>query len=421
MGRGLGRIGAAALVGIIGIATLVPIDSGAVAPGHVAVENKRKTVQHLDGGIIRQIYVREGSLVKAGQPLLTLDDTNARLNVSVYQSQYDALRAEQAALEAQLIGSSEITFPPDLLARSGDPIVASIIRSQRAAFAARRNNVLGRQAQLREQLGQLNEEIVGDAAGSNARSEQLVLLDGEIADLEKLFAKGFATKSRLLALKRAAAQLRGERAAIHAESAKLRTKQSEVRIVSLQTERDSAADAANALRTIQSQLAEVQDKLAAAQQVLARTEIRAPVSGSVVGMRPTTIGGVIQSGEPLMDVVPNGGRLVITARVSPRDADRLRVGQPANVRFDASGVRTAPVVEGSLQKFSADALTDSRTGDMFFEAEIAVPEQSARKLPPDLLKPGVPAQILVQTGRRTVLGYLLAPLARARFNAMRER
>jgi HlyD family type I secretion membrane fusion protein len=418
--RRLGRVGVAATALVLGIAAFVPIDSGAMAPGMNQIENKRKTVQHLDGGMIRAIHVKEGSVVKAGQPLITLDDTEARLNVSVYQAQSDALRAEQAALEAQLMGRSEIVFPPELMRRAGDPLVASIIRAQRAAFAARRDNVHGRKAQLGQQIAQLSEQISGDGAGASARSEQLRLLDAEIADTQALFEKGWATKPRLLALQRAAAQIRGERAALHADSAKLRTQQSEVRILSLQADREAAAEAANALRAIQSQLAEVEDKLSAAKQVLARTHVRAPVSGIVVGMRPTTIGGVVQRGEPLMDVVPNAGRLVVVARVTPRDADKLHVGQSASVRFDGSGARNAPVVEGKLQKFSADALTDAQSGDLYFEAEVAVSEEEKRRLHPELLRPGVPATVLIKTGSRTLIGYLTAPIQRAKFRALRE-
>jgi HlyD family type I secretion membrane fusion protein len=409
--RKLGIAGGAALALVLAIGTLVPIQSGALAPGHVSVENKRKTVQHLDGGIIRAIHVKEGGRVQAGDLLITLDAARAQLNVSVYQAQEDALRAEQASLEAQLLGASSITFPADLLKRIGDPHVASIIRSQRAAFAARRDNIGGRQAQLGEQIGMLHEQIGGDQAGSAARSEQLALLDSEIADVEKLVAKGFATKPRLLALKRAA---------LSAEAAKLRTQQSEVRIQSLQVEREVASDAADAMRSIEGQLAEVQEKLAAAKQILERTKIRAPVSGTVVGMRPTTVGGVIQPGEPLMDVVPTAGRLVVSARVAPRDANRLHVGQRADLRFAPSGTRPAIVTDGTLQKFSADALTDPRTGDLYFDAEVIVSEASARKLPPELSKPGVPAEVLIKTGSRTAIGYMLAPISRARFRAMRE-
>ena len=418
--RRLGRIAIVSIAVVLSIATLVPIDSGAMAPGMNQVENKRKTVQHLDGGIIRAIHVREGSVVKAGQPLIILDDTNARLNVSVYQAQFDGLRAEEAALQAQLLGQSAIEFPADLIARENDPVVGSIIRAQRSAFAARRDNVRGRKAQLGEQIGQLDEELSGDSAGSTARDEQIAMLDDEIDGLDVLYKKGFATKSRILALKRAAAQLRGERAGLVADSAKLRTKQSEVRILQLQADQEAQAEAANALRTIQSQLAETEDKLIAAKQVLERTQIRAPVSGTVVGMRPTTVGGVVEHGEPLMDIVPNQGRLVVAARVSPRDADKLHIGQSASVRFDGSGARDAPVVTGTLEKFSADALSDSKTGALYFEAEVAVPEQEKRQLPAELLRPGVPATVLIKTGQRTLLGYLFAPIQRARFRALRE-
>jgi HlyD family secretion protein/epimerase transport system membrane fusion protein len=363
--------------------------------------------------------VREGSVVKAGQSLITLDDTNARTTVSVYQAQSDALRAEQATLEAQLLGKSQIDFPADLLQRVSDPLVASILRSQRAAFNARREDLSGKKAQLSQQISQLSDEISGDSAGASARAEQIALLDDEISDVSELFKKGYATKTRLLALQRAAAELRGEKAGLSADSAKLRGKQSEVRIVSMQADQDSATEAANALRGIQSQLAEIEDKLLAAKQVLARTEIRAPVSGVVVGLRPTTIGGVIRPSEPLMDVVPEGGNLVVSAKVTPRDVDNLHVGEKAEVRFDGSGARDAPVVEGTLQKLSADALTDSH-GGLYFEAEVGVPEASKRALPPELLRPGVPATVLIKTGRRTLLAYLFEPILRARFNAVRE-
>ncbi len=419
IGRRLWRIGGSAVVLLVAFAALVPIDSGAMAPGVEQVQDKRKTVQHPDGGIIRQIHVREGSVVEAGQPLITLDDTSARTTVSVYQAESDALRAERATLEAQLLGRNQIDFPADLLQRAGDPLVASILRSQRAAFTARRSEVYGKKAQLSEQISQLNNEIAGEAAGASARSQQIELLDAEISDVSELFKKGYATKTRLLALQRAAEGLRGERAGLYADSAKLRGKQSEVRLVSIQVSQDSSTEAANALRSIQSQLAEIEDKLLAAKQVLARTEIRAPVSGVIVGLRPTTIAGVIRPSEPLMDVVPKGGNLVIAARVSPQDVDNLHVGETARVRFDASGARDAPVVEGTLQKLSADALSDAR-GAMYFEAEVGVSEAAKRSLPPELLRPGVPATVLIKTGRRTLLAYLFEPILRARFNAVRE-
>ena len=212
LGKKLFRIGGSAAAIFIAIAALFPIDSGAMAPGMELVENKRKTVQHPDGGIIRQILVHEGSVVKAGQPLISIDDTNARTNVSIFQTQSDSLRAERATLQAQLLGP-ERDQPSRPISCNARAIRSSPASSatQRAAFEARRDIVSGRRAQFSEQIAQLDDEISGEFAGATARAEQIRLLDSEISDVSELLAKGYATKTRLLALQRAAAQLRGEK------------------------------------------------------------------------------------------------------------------------------------------------------------------------------------------------------------------
>lgn len=401
--------------------TFVPIASGVVATGHVGVENRRKTVQHLDGGIVRQIRVREGVRVRAGDVLLRMDDVDARLAVSVLQGQVDALRAEQAARQAELTGTNAILFPADLIARENDPNVATILKTQRTAFAARRTNVTGRKSQLQEQLAQLNKEISGNRAQSQSRSEQIALLDSEIGDVSGLLDKGLTTRTRLLALQRAAAQSRGDRGALESEVAKLKAQQTEVSIASMQVERQSQTDASDVLRQVEAQLVELLDKLAAAKAALARTEVRAPVSGTVIGLAVTTIGGVIRPGEPLMDIVPITGKLVVNAKIEPKYANAVRIGQPVSVRFDGAGTREAPVAEGRVEKVSADSLTDQRSGMSYFELVVMVPEQNLHGIHKNLIHPGLPAEVLVQTGHRTAFGYLLAPITRASFSAMRER
>lgn len=410
----------AAFVVILGWGALVPIASGAVAPGELIVENKRKTLQHPDGGIVRQIAVREGSKVKEGDLLVRLDDNEARLNVEVLQSQADSLRAEQAARQAELTGASTVTFPKDLLERESDPDVRAALNAQRAAFAARRSNVIGRKSQLSEQIAQLDQEIQGTNAQSGSNSEQAKLIESEIVDLQKLYDKGLATRPRLNALKRAAQQMKGDRGALDSQAAKLRAQTAETRIASMQVERDASRDAADKLREVQSDLVQVLEKLSAARRILARTEIRAPVSGTVVGLQLATLGGVIRAGEPLLDVVPMGDRLVVRARIPPMNAHDIRVGQPAFVRFDAAGTKTAPTIEGTVQKLSADALTDPRTGASYFEAIVSISDRQATALPRNVLKPGLPAEVLMKTGERTALAYLMAPITRATFHAMRE-
>jgi len=399
----------------------VPIASGVVARGTVGVENRRKTIQHLDGGIVRQIFVREGSYVHAGDLLFRLDDTEAKLTVSILQGQVDSLRAEQAARNAELVGTDKIIFPPDLLSRAQEPGVAAVVKAQRMAFAARRDNLSGRKAQLQKQLIQLDREIAGNSAQAASRTEQIVLLDSEIHDVEGLLKKGLTTRTRLLALQRSASQSRGERGSLDSEIAKLKTQQAEVSIESMQLERQSNADASDILRQIESQLVAGLDRLEAAKSALNRTQIRSPVSGTVVGLNVNTLGAVIRPGEVLVDVVPSAKRLVVTAKVDPKDANAIYVGQMVNVRLDGAGLRYAPVIQGKVERFSADSLIDQRSGGSYFEITVRIPGREIAHVPNELLRPGVPADILVRTGHRTAFEYLLAPLINATFSAMRER
>jgi len=189
----------------------------------------------------------------------------------------------------------------------------------------------------------------------------------------------------------------------------------------MQLERQSDIDASDVLRQVQAQLVELLDKLAAAKETLARTEIRAPVSGIVVGMTVTTIGGVIRSGETLMDIVPTTDKIVVNAKVEPKDADAIRIGQSVSVRLEGAGTRYAPVAKAVVEKISADSLNDQRTGASYFEVVVAIPEAHLKEIPRHLLRPGLPADVLIETGSRTAFGYMLAPLSRASFSAMRER
>lgn len=399
----------------------VPIASGVTAPGRIGVETRRKTIQHLDGGVVRAILVREGVHVKAGDILVRLDDTEAKLAVSVLQGQVDALRAEQAARQAELAGTSKVTFPADLLARANDPNVAAVLHAQQNAFAARRSNVGGRKAQLGERLDQLNRQIAGSDAQSKAHSEQIDLLDSEIDDVQNLYAKGLTTRTRLLALQRAAAQSRGERGALDSDVARLKAQETEVSIARMQVERESDTDATDVLRQVQAQLVEAIDKLSAAKAHLERTQVRAPVSGLIVGMQVTTIGGVIRPGETMMEIIPVADRLVVNAKVDPRDADAIHLGQSVSVRLDGAGTRFAPVLAGRVEKISGDALTDQRTGLSYFELEVGVTDGALKDLPRHLMRPGLPADVLVETGSRSAFGYMFSPLAKASFYAMRER
>lgn len=413
-------IGLVALAAIILWAAFVPISSGAVAMGRLEVLDRRKTVQHLDGGIVSRILVREGQKVRQGELLIGLNDGDARLDAAVLQSQVDSLRAEKAAREAELRGAGAVTFPEDLLARADNPDVAATLAAQRSAFAARRASAGGKRSQLGERVHQLSQDRQGAGAQEQARRAQIELLDREIRDVESLVERGFATRTRLFALQRAAAQLRGEQEALDRQQASLSAQSQQTRIEAGQVDRERGSDAADALRSIQSELVQVLEKLSVARQVLARKEIRAPVSGTVVGLQLSTIGGVVRPGEPLMDIVPAARRLIVRARLSPLHGDDLRIGQTAIVRFQGLSVKGSPTIEGKVEEISADALSDSRTGENYFEVLVSVPASAAEQLPRGFLRPGLPTEALIRTGERTALAYLMAPITRAAFHAMRD-
>ena len=407
-----------AIAVIVAWGTLVPISSGVVATGRVAVESKRKTIQHLDGGIVKEIEVHEGTRVRRGQVLIKLDDGDAGLQVQVLQARVDSLLAEQAAREAELGGATNITFPPELLARAAQPSVQAAIATQRAAFGARKAGRGGQETEIDQKLVQLQQDIHGSTAQSDAGAEQLALLEREIRDTSALVDKGYATRPRLLALQRAAAQLRGERSSMDAAAARGRAQMAEARIARSQVGREGGVTAAEALRAVQSELVEVTEKLSNAREILARKRILAPIDGIVVGLAVTTVGGVVRPGEPLLDLVPSSPKLVIEAQLTPAHADDVRPGQKSFVRLEAGGSRTAPVVEGVVRTVSADALTDQRSGERYFTMIVEIsPNQH---VPKSLLKPGLPASILVRTGERTLFGYMLEPIYRVTFEAMRE-
>ena len=407
-----------AIAVIVAWGTLVPISSGVVATGRVAVESKRKTIQHLDGGIVKEIEVHEGTRVRRGQVLIKLDDGDAGLQVQVLQARVDSLLAEQAAREAELAGAANITFPPELLARAAQPSVQAAIATQRAAFGARKAGRGGQETEIDQKLVQLQQDIHGSTAQSDAGAEQLALLEREIRDTSALVDKGYATRPRLLALQRAAAQLRGERSSMDAAAARGRAQMAEARIARSQVGREGGVTAAEALRAVQSELVEVTEKLSNAREILARKRILAPIDGIVVGLAVTTVGGVVRPGEPLLDLVPSSPKLVIEAQLTPAHADDVRPGQKSFVRLEAGGSRTAPVVEGVVRTVSADALTDQRSGERYFTMIVEIsPNQH---VPRSLLKPGLPASILVRTGERTLFGYMLEPIYRVTFEAMRE-
>jgi len=399
-------------------AAVAPLESAALAPGTVVVDTNRKTVQHLEGGIVAELLVQDGARVEAGQVLLRLDETLARATRQLLQGQLRATAAA-ARLVAERDEKAAIAFPGWLLAAQDDADVAQVLAGERHIFAARREALESQTRILRQRNAQIDEEIAGLAAEIKAQDRQLTLIAEEAASVGELVAKGLERRPRLLALQRQAAEIEGARAQNLARVA--RAKQSigenEIRIVDLRVQ--ALNEAVQKLREAEVRLHDFEERIRAADDVLARTTIRAPVSGRIVKLSVFTAGGVVAPREPLMEIVPDGDALVIEAQVAPGDIDVVTAGLPVQLRFTALNQRTTPTFNGRVVQVSADRLADAQTGQAYYTARIVL-EDDLTKHEGLRLYPGMPVEAMIVTGERTALDYLLKPIRAGLNRAMRE-
>ena len=401
-------------------AAVAPLASAVVAQGIVAVDSNRKKVQHLEGGVVAELAVRDGERVEAGQVLLRLDETRARAAYGMLRGATDADRAIEARLVAERDGLSMVAYPDELLARADESDVADTLRGQSLLFDARRSAREGQVAILAQRIVQLEEQIEGLAAQKAAKDRQVALIHEELGGLEKLFKQGHARKDRVLALQREAAELDGERGELRASIARLRTSIGETRLEVLQIDRGFREEVVGALRDVQTQLVDLAERLAAARHVVDHVEIRAPADGIVVGLDVHTVGGVVRAGETLLEIVPQDDRLIVEARLRPADIENLAVGHQAMVLFSAFSQRTLPTIVGAVSYVSADSRADPRTGEPYFVARIEIEPGELAKLGERRIQPGMPAEVMIRTGERTALQYLTQPFLDSINRAWRE-
>ncbi|MBT4905451.1 MAG: HlyD family type I secretion periplasmic adaptor subunit [Rhodospirillaceae bacterium] len=401
-------------------AFFAPLDSAAIAVGTVGVEGNRRTIQHLEGGIVKEIVVRNGDKVKAGQVLIRLEETQPRAQLQLITGQRNAALALAARLRAERDGNDGVTFPEALTSQGDDVGVQETMLGQLGIFEARRNSIEGQRRILGQRIGQFREEIEGLRAQIRSADEQLVLINGEVADLQILFDKGLTPKSRLLSLQRRAAEIEGERGQNRAAIARARQSigESEIRIVELRTEQVNEVVAE--LREVEGQLLDLAERYRAAEDVLKRIEIVSPIDGFAVDLQVFTSGGVIRPGDRLLDVVPDNEKLVIEARVTPTDIDIVRPGLEAQVRLSAFNQRVTPTVDGTVTWVSADRLTDSNSGEEYYTARIDLKDQNDPRLKGLTLQPGMPAEVLIRTGERTLIQYLVSPVEQSISRSLRE-
>ncbi len=401
-------------------AALAPLESAAIAPGVVTVDTKRKTVQHLEGGIVGEILVQDGDRVNAGQVLIRLDETQPRATLDLLRGRQMAASALEARLVAERDGRQEIAFRDWLLAERDDPKVAEIIDAQVSIFNGRRTALFGQVAILNQRILQYAEQIRGLRGQIAAENKQLKLLKGEIATFRELVEEGLATKSRLLELQRRAAEIEGDRSQNRAQIAAARQSIAEVRLRITELQADMISEVVQEIRDVQSELFDLAERIRAAEDVLRRTEIRAPQDGTIVGLQVHTPGGVIPPGAKLLDIVPRDDELVIEARVDPKDIDVVHPGLRAKARLTAFNQRSLAAVDGEVISVSADHLTDERTGQSYYLARVAFTDDLAEALDGASLYPGMRAEVMIVTGERTALDYLLKPLTRSLNRALRE-
>jgi HlyD family secretion protein len=398
----------------LGWAAFAPLDAGAYGQGQVAVSGNRQAVQHREGGVVSTLHVAEGDTVERGQVLLTLSSGELRATERGVASQVFALLAQRARLVAERDGLGGIPVPPEFadLPPEDAALAQESLRIQQLQFGARRTGRTTQTGVLSQRIAQLNEQILGYERQIASNIEQQRLIQEELTGMRSLAEKGFAPMTRVRALERTAAQLDGELGSLRAQIARSREAVGETRLQMSGVSTEMNEDVADQLRQIDVQLNELRPRMAELRSQIARSEVRAPASGQVVGLTIFTQGGVIQPGQTLMEIVPDDASQIIVAQISPNDVDNLRVGQETEVRFPGLRERNPPAIHGRVTRISADSFTREETGASYFRAEIVVPAEEMAKLgrAANSLRPGAPVEVIILLRKRTALSYLLEPL-----------
>lgn len=403
-------------------AALAPLDEGVPSPAAVSIDTKRKAVQHLSGGIVKQVLVKEGTLVKEGQPVILLDEAVARANYESVRQRYLGLRAMRGRLLAEQAGASSIDFHPDLKAAASDPLIKSQIVTQQQLFQSRR-------AALQAELEGIEESVRGQQAMLQAyegvlinRRSQLSLLQEELKHTRELVAEGYAPRNRQLELERSVADAQASITDLIGNSTRSQRAIGELRQRALGRQQEYRKEVETQLTDATREVQSDAEKFAAVKADLERTEIKSPASGQVVGLAIQTVGGVVQPGQKLMDVVPANETLLLEARIAPHLIDKVHAGLPTDVRFSAFAHSPQLVVSGEVQSISSDLLTEQQGGVAvsYYLARVSVTPAGMKALGNRQLQPGMPAEVVIRTGERSLLTYLLHPLTKRLAASMKE-
>ncbi len=419
------------LAGYLGIALLVlvtiiwsfsNIKGAVIASGTVVVEGKPKTLQHLDGGIVGEILVKEGQSVAKGDVVMRLDPTMLEANQVIVQTRLYENMSRVSRLQAERDSKSRIDWPESLMAaREANPSVDTAMTGQEKLFKARRAAGLGQVEQLTQRIAQFNDQITGLNSLIQSKNNQVMKIREEADSKQILVDKGWLAKPVILALEREELRLKGDIANHRSEISRLRNSINETRVQISQIHRELQAEVLAELRVADTEASDLREQLTTASDQRRRIDVTAPVSGKIHNMTVTTIGGVVGPGQELMQIIPQDVRLIIDAQVQPADIDQIYPGQPTTVRLAAFNMRTTPELNGFVIKASPDRIIDQVTGFPYYSVKIEIPPEELARLPENLtLLPGMPADSFMQTQNRSVMSYLLKPATDAMTRAGRE-
>jgi len=397
-----------------------PLASAAIAPGVVSPDSSRQTIQHLEGGIVQEIKVTEGDRVNEGDLLLRLSPIQALASFSARQRQWRRFEAERLRLQALEQGASKLAFPVELTAVA-DPDYQAFLANQLAHFAVQRQGLSEQQEILARRISQLDQEVAAIERENEGLAEQFEIVAEEIADKARLLEQNLVRKPELLALRRVSSQLKSQIASNQATIARAAQKAEEIelQILSLKTEFQDTLS--KELVRVNSELAQLDESMTSSEDVFRRTEIRAPVSGTVLNLRFQTLGGIVRPGEPILDIVPGEDTLVIEARLSPNDIDVVAVGQTARVHLTPYSARNMAPLDGELVRISPDAMIDEASREAYYELRIEVDPATLDRLAADVvMTPGMPAEVFILTGEQSLFSYIAAPVTRSFRKAFRE-
>ena len=401
-------------------AALAPLDEGVPAQGTVAIDTKRKAVQHLSGGIVEEVLVGEGDEVQEGQLLIKLDSAVARSNHESVRQRYLGLRAMQGRLLAEQSGQASIAFHPDLVEASSDPLIRQQMRNQEQLFMTRRSL-------LRSDLQSIEESIQGQQGLLQSykgilenRNNQLRLINEELGHLRGLVKEGYAPRNRQLEMERMVADSGSAIADLQGNTVRALRTVGELRQRALSRQQEYRKEVETQLADVSREVLSDNEKLYSVANDLERTEIKAPASGQVVGLAVQTVGGVVQPGQKLMDIVPKGAPLLLEAHVAPHLIDRVHADLPVDVRFSSFANSPQLVVNGKVVSISADLLTEPQTNVPYYLARVQVTPDGLKHLGKRQLQPGMPVEVIFKTGERSMLTYLLHPLTKRLAASMTE-